>query len=241
MLKFFRRIRKRLLDSGKIRKYWLYAFGEVLLIVIGVLIALYLTNWNDKRKENAFVEKTLIEIQSELNDLSPRFKYWSKRLEKRTARVSRLDSLLKEEMPPYTPALDTLFGAVWGIEYGYFERAAYDELKAAGLELIDDDALRKELKVLFEGIFMGAKAVEQMEYDLNFNFITPFYMANFHSFQFRVVSKPIDYPALWEGKEYQNVVHYRLLTFGNAAGNYKATLASIAKLQEMIDAYLGSR
>lgn len=50
MLTFFRRIRKGLLDGGRTSKYMLYAFGEIALVVIGLLIALQISNWNEVRK-----------------------------------------------------------------------------------------------------------------------------------------------------------------------------------------------
>jgi hypothetical protein len=46
MLKFFRRIRRKLLDEGSLRKYLVYAIGEITLVVIGILIALQINNWN---------------------------------------------------------------------------------------------------------------------------------------------------------------------------------------------------
>jgi len=61
MLKFFRTIRKKLIDQGNIQKYLLYAVGEILLVVIGILIALQVNNWNDDRK---LVEKRVKLIQS---------------------------------------------------------------------------------------------------------------------------------------------------------------------------------
>lgn len=51
MLKLFRRIRRKLLDEGKMRKYLVYAIGEISLVVIGILIALQVNTWNDVRKE----------------------------------------------------------------------------------------------------------------------------------------------------------------------------------------------
>ena len=51
MIHFFRRIRQTLVKEGKFRKYLLYAFGEVALVMIGILLALQVNNWNEQRKE----------------------------------------------------------------------------------------------------------------------------------------------------------------------------------------------
>lgn len=50
MFKFFRRIRQNVLSEGKTGKYLTYAFGEIVLVVIGILIALQINNWNEERK-----------------------------------------------------------------------------------------------------------------------------------------------------------------------------------------------
>jgi hypothetical protein len=50
MLKFFRKIRQNLISSGKTANYLKYAIGEIILVVIGILIALQINNWNEKRK-----------------------------------------------------------------------------------------------------------------------------------------------------------------------------------------------
>ena len=50
MIKFFRKIRQNLLSEGKTRKYFKYAIGEIVLVVIGILIALSINNWNENRK-----------------------------------------------------------------------------------------------------------------------------------------------------------------------------------------------
>lgn len=50
MIIFFRKIRQRLLTENKFRKYLIYAIGEIVLVVIGILIALSINNWNENRK-----------------------------------------------------------------------------------------------------------------------------------------------------------------------------------------------
>ncbi|WP_157957327.1 DUF6090 family protein [Winogradskyella tangerina] len=53
MIKFFRKIRQRLLSENKFSKYLLYALGEIILVVIGILIALQVNNSNENRKNRA--------------------------------------------------------------------------------------------------------------------------------------------------------------------------------------------
>lgn len=67
MLKFFRRIRQNLLAENKTGKYLKYAIGEIILVVIGILIALQINNWNEIRKERK-LESNFIELLTQ--DLS---------------------------------------------------------------------------------------------------------------------------------------------------------------------------
>lgn len=50
MIKFFRKIRQHMITENKVSKYLLYAIGEIVLVVIGILIALQVNNWNESRK-----------------------------------------------------------------------------------------------------------------------------------------------------------------------------------------------
>ena len=59
MIRFFRNIRQKLAAENNVSKYLRYAIGEILLVVIGILIALQINNWNEERK-NAAIEKEII-------------------------------------------------------------------------------------------------------------------------------------------------------------------------------------
>ncbi len=67
MIKFFRKIRQTLLSEGKNGKYLKYALGEILLVVIGILLALTINSWNEARVENNKIEEILIGIKNDLN------------------------------------------------------------------------------------------------------------------------------------------------------------------------------
>ena len=51
MIKLFQKIRKNLVAEGKTTKYFKYAIGEIVLVVIGILIALQINNWNEDQKK----------------------------------------------------------------------------------------------------------------------------------------------------------------------------------------------
>lgn len=68
MIKFFRKIRKNLLNEGKTSKYLKYAIGEIVLVVIGILIALSINNWNVKKIEKSNELKYYKNIKRQLNE-----------------------------------------------------------------------------------------------------------------------------------------------------------------------------
>ena len=66
MLRFFRQIRQRLLTDNKFSKYLLYAIGEILLVVLGILIALQIDNWNEDRKTREAEHDLLLNLKEEV-------------------------------------------------------------------------------------------------------------------------------------------------------------------------------
>jgi hypothetical protein len=68
MIKFFRKIRQNLLKENKTRKYLKYAIGEIVLVVIGIMIALSINNWNESLKQEAKIIGALKEIHSNLSE-----------------------------------------------------------------------------------------------------------------------------------------------------------------------------
>lgn len=121
MIKFFRRIRQQLLGENKFRKYLLYALGEIFLVVIGILIALQLNNWNeyriDRKKEKQVVQNIYTELDQNLQYSKNILAEIEKRTfsanalmehtsrEEQTITASAFDSIMIQAFlfPPYTP------------------------------------------------------------------------------------------------------------------------------------------
>ena len=67
MINFFKRIRQQLISENKTGKYFKYAIGEIVLVVIGILIALTINNWNEDRKRANAESQSLVELLAEFN------------------------------------------------------------------------------------------------------------------------------------------------------------------------------
>lgn len=67
MLKLFRRIRRKLIKEGNLKRYLVYAIGEIFLVVIGILIALQLNNLNEGKKEALKEYEILLSLQEDFN------------------------------------------------------------------------------------------------------------------------------------------------------------------------------
>ena len=94
MIKFFRKIRQQLVSDNRFNRYLLYAIGEILLIVIGILIALQINNWNEERKSRNELSKFLISIKYELEqDII----FYQELIESNLDRVDFLSSLSRGE------------------------------------------------------------------------------------------------------------------------------------------------
>jgi hypothetical protein len=89
MIKLFRKIRQKLIAEENLRKYAFYAIGEILLVVIGILIALQVNTWNETRKDNIKQKALLVNFVEDL-------KVDSTRISVSQGRLSRIMSLHKE-------------------------------------------------------------------------------------------------------------------------------------------------
>ena len=93
MIKFFRKIRQRLVSENKFSKYLIYAIGEIVLVVVGILIALQINNWNENQKINDTVKNYYNQLLQDLN--------------KDKAYIEKTISFLDSSMTNYNTYLDS--------------------------------------------------------------------------------------------------------------------------------------
>jgi len=155
MLKFFRNIRRRLLDSGKVKSYTLYAIGEILLVVIGILIALQINTWNQHRINRINEKYYLNQMMCDLAADSLSLYGLKKRMEKADTLINSLVKELNtdDNQQEFNLALRNYINHVWAALFYIEHNTTYNEMITTGkLGVIADPKLRNKILVLYSNL-----------------------------------------------------------------------------------------
>jgi len=149
MIKFFRKIRYNLMEQNKTGKYLKYAIGEIVLVVIGILIALSINNWNEGRKaikqEIKILSELKNDLQTNLNEIEETFNTTNTR---QKATVLILDYFKNNKQVD-----DSLKMAFENINMdGLFNIAntSYKFIESQGINTLSNDSLRIRITEMFE-------------------------------------------------------------------------------------------
>lgn len=149
MLKFFRKIRRKLLYEGNLKRYLIYAVGEIMLVVIGILIALQVNNWNERSKDVVKSHEILLEIKENIHFNSSQFIAEIKE-EKKV--IKSIDIVLENisKLKQYNDSLEFHFYYIGYWPGSSRKSSGYETLKSQGVELIKSTALRQAVIDLYE-------------------------------------------------------------------------------------------
>ena len=143
MLRFFRRIRQRLLTEHRFNKYLLYAVGEVALVVIGILIALQIDNWNEYRKEREQEKELLAQLKSEYQS---NLEQLDSKMGLRDRMITACVKLLDYVDHPGTRNTDsTLYYLGYTILTPTFDPIVNDIISSGRIQLLQNTLLKEKL------------------------------------------------------------------------------------------------
>jgi len=143
MINFFRKKRKTLADDNKALKYTRYAIGEIVLVVIGILIALSINNWNEGRKERGqelvLLKQLNTEYKSNLNQLDDKIFIRREIMKSASQLLSFIDN-------PNTRVKDSIDRSIaTTIGYTTFDPVIRDFSSSGSLRLLKNDSLKQLL------------------------------------------------------------------------------------------------
>ena len=153
MIKFFRQIRQNLLSEGKTSKYFKYAIGEIVLVVIGILIALQINNWNQNRLssqlETKYYERLLEDVNEEIGILQATLEY-TNQVYNHAKNATKVFENSKELNPNPVQNLIDMYQASQ-LHDPNSAASTYKELIASGqINLIQNDTLKTALIRYYE-------------------------------------------------------------------------------------------
>jgi len=166
MIKFFRKIRQQLLTDNKFSKYLIYAIGEIILVVIGILIALQINNWNEYQKERKSEELLLSEIRDnlkyDLNDFDSNIATLQNK-----SISSRMMLKALEKNIPYHDSLGYFFSYLNAYPHFSSKTNGYKLLQSKGLEIIINTNLRNKITDLYEDRYQYLLTFEKERINYN--------------------------------------------------------------------------
>ena len=242
MIKFFRKLRQKTLTENKFGKYLLYAIGEIILVVIGILIALQINNWNEQNKahqqESLLLRQLQLDIKSNLNEVVE----LNKRLHINKQGIDSL--ILRINKKQYD--LKVPFYLSKALRKTDFKNASsgYNLIQNGKASFISDETVLKSVLAIYENDFPDIiDRQNDMQNSIGFiqrNFINKLFKKasnslNIKADEFDVVATdlfvPVDYYALTENIEFKNtlfqlgkLVEIRLAYLKNTEDNLNKTI-----------------
>ena len=240
MFRLFRRLRQRLLFNHKFDKYFFYAVGEIFIVFLGILIALQVNNWNERRKKRNLEITILKAIKT---DLEQDINEWNIDIgvhnEALTSIPIVIDHLAKEL--PHTDTLDYHFLTSTVTSAFSYHSGALETLKSTGINILTNEELRIEIVDIYTNWYYYMTLLSKHLTDWHYYGVKNIFISRFiqaHDYDDYTTKKlwdgemvPLDYDSLVHDDEYM----YYLLTFKNDTIFYlNALLVSKQRVRDLI-------
>ena len=204
MIKFFRKIRQKLLSENKVSKYLIYAIGEIILVVIGILIALSINKWNESHKDSIFERKVILELSA---DVSQDIEEMNRAFDsiKESQRSSYLIIQHLENKTEYHDSLNIHFAKALRLWSLGPNKTAFEMAKEEGMYFITNDSIRFYASKVNGYTFDYLQVLENRFQDYKSNIVLPHIQPLFNSYNF-ISMKPNNFEELRQDKAYLSII-----------------------------------
>lgn len=232
MIKFFRKIRQNLLSEGKVGRYLTYAIGEIILVVIGILIAVNINNWNESRKERKYIQKELSALSK---DLQSKLEIMTSDMQSYRFNAEYFEAVRNgsyEELDP----VNFLRYLVTNATPRDYSKTYYNFKNKGGLENIPED-LSSKMNYHFEVIAQALYTSADFHRTFVSSNIESFIIANYKfepEFQIDSIS---GYEMMKDEKLY-SYISYQQASFNRHTNRLEEAIQSSKDLQALLDQYL---
>ena len=249
MIILFRRIRQRLLTadntSRPVGSYLLYAIGEIVLVVIGILIALQINNWNEDRKLQREELKLLFDIKTNLETTLSSLISDTAKNSYDVKLYKQIEYYVNNDLP-YADKLDSAFGRLTFWNSPYITATAYNSLQSKGLDIIKNEILKNAIVNMYE---VDSKVLtydyDDTEWTLSQTVVLPFFSKHVRRLpdQSLFMARPNDFERLKKNDEFlaANILSMLIRQRKRGLIYYGEAIISIEKLIDEIEKELNER
>ncbi len=235
MISFFKTIRLKLIDQYKIKKYVFYAIGEIILVVIGILIALQINNWNNlkikKQDEIATyknIKEQITQNLNELNAIKATNNYYTSQYSYASSIISALD---KSKMD--TLAIMTMNLSQYSDFHG--NGSIYETLVNSGdIKLLENSQIQNKLQAL-ESTYGYINKLEDIHWEIIIKELSPELRGVINYANLHVVK-----PEKLYSVEIQNIFIESIFLTKGKESVYNLAINAITELIELINKELES-
>ncbi|PTL99428.1 MAG: hypothetical protein DA407_16780 [Bacteroidetes bacterium] len=178
MISIFKRIRKDLMEKNKTGKYFKYAIGEIVLVVIGILIALQINNWNEVRKNKNHEIEILKSFKKSIESDIIQYNKLSKRYSESTNSINYLINHLEQDLP-YNDSLKFHFGNLNVLHHLTVKNSVFENLKSKGFDLLSNETLKEDIITFYDFALTTLKFNFESYSDLIHNASNTLYIKHF--------------------------------------------------------------
>ena len=248
MIKFFRKIRQNLLLEGKTTKYFKYAVGEIVLVVVGILIALQINNWDESRIQDKQELKLLQQLRADLYGNENELQILIKKVRVNSWAMDSLLVRLNEKN--YDKSISVYTALIHRKSFFNNSNSGYKLLGNGMAKIISNDSLLNGILSLYEKDFANIKTRENIMNNKIENKLYPLTNQLFkinpnlsiRLKEFDVVAtevySPINYELLSVNHEYINNLLQLNNTFKTRRSYLKITEKRLAKVLKILDTEL---
>ncbi len=241
MITIFRKIRQKLIADKRAYKYLLYAIGEILLVVIGILIALQINNWNENRKLQLksydYLQRLKVDLDNVSKDVNSSLKSTERKSKQALIALEALES--KELSPSKQKDFERHLKEYFQFQITIQNTTAYNEMLSSGdLGLIKNEWLRSAFADLSDDrdFIIEVNQTNHSAYKNNSGFIEKYVRYNILKTDSisKKVSASYDFNAMANDPFFINQISSQVYTWQDMTWMYKDYQRDVNRLKDSI-------
>lgn len=254
MIKFFRQIRLDLMENKTRKPVWpagrylKYAIGEIILVVIGILIALQINNWNENRIKHSKETASLLGIKSELIETLYELNSDFKSVEYGYESTIDVHSYIINK-PVEIDSMYEDFYRIISFNYFFPKTSNYETLKSGSLNNIQSDSMRELITDIYEAGYQRILSKENTRRNAA-KVLFPYYQKHFRAKILNITDEetgkkttitiaiPINYDHLINDSEFETLIVEAIKGRSSFLSDYSRTINKVEACIRLIEDYL---